>query len=135
MGRALLILNGQEARRKAAEWIKRAPINTRVTFQGPKRSLDQNSKLWASLTDIADQMSWHGQKLSTDDWKMLFLSALKQEMRMVQNLTGNGFVTLGRSSSELSKEEMSNLLELILCWGAEHSVKFAEPAQEELTNA
>jgi hypothetical protein len=135
MGRALLILNGHEARRKAADWIARAPVNTRVTFQGPKRSLDQNSKMWAALTDIATTTPWHGQYLSADDWKMLFLSALKQEMRLVQNLTDNGFVALGRSSSELSKEEMSNLLELILCWGAEHGVKFSEPAQEELANA
>jgi hypothetical protein len=131
MGRALLILNGQEARRKAASWVQKAPLNTRVTFQGPKRSLDQNSKLWASLTDIAEQMAWHGQKLSADDWKMLFLSALKQELRMVQNLSGNGFITLGRSSSDLSREEMSNLLELILAWGAEHGVKFNEPAELE----
>lgn len=124
MGRALLLLNGEEARRKAVDWIRRAPVNTRLTFQGPKRSLDQNSKLWAALSDIAAQMSWHGQKLSTEDWKVLFLSALKQEMRMVQNLNGNGFITLGRSSSELSREEMSNLLELIMAWGAEHQVVF-----------
>lgn len=124
MGRALLILNGQEARRKAVSWVERAPINTRLTFQGPKRSVDQNSKMWAALSDIATQMAWHGQKLSAEDWKMLFLSALKQEMRMVQNLNGNGFITLGRSSSDLSKEEMSDLLELILAWGAEHGVVF-----------
>jgi hypothetical protein len=124
MSRAIIILNGQEARRKAVDWVMRAPVNSRVTFQGPKRSLDQNSKLWAALSDIAGQMAWHGQKLSTEDWKVLFLSALKQEMRMVQNLSGNGFITLGRSSSELSKEEMSNLLELIMAWGAEHGVVF-----------
>jgi hypothetical protein len=76
-------------------------------------------------------MAWHGQKLSPDDWKMLFLSALKQEMRMVQNLSGNGFISLGRSSSSLSKEEMSNLLELIMAWGAEHGVRFNEPAELE----
>jgi hypothetical protein len=74
-------------------------------------------------------MSWHGQKLSADDWKMLFLSALKQEMRLVQNLSGNGFISLGRSSSDLSKEEMSNLLELILAWGAEHGVMFQKEAE------
>lgn len=129
MSRALLILNGQEARRKAADWIRRAPVNTRVTFQAPKRSLDQNSKMWAALSDIATQMAWHGQKLSTEDWKMLFLSALKQEMRMVQNLNGNGFITLGRSSSDLSKEEMSDLLELILAWGAEHGVEFQKETE------
>lgn len=131
MGRALLVLSGHDIREKAINWIKRAPINTRLTFQSPKRSLDQNAKMWASLTDIADQIQWHGQKLTPDDWKLIFLSGLKHEMRLVPNLDNNGFVMLGGSSSDLSKEEMSLLIELILCWGAEHDVTFHEPAQTE----
>jgi hypothetical protein len=131
VGRALLILNGQEARRKAVDWIRRAPVNSRVTFQGPKRSLDQNSKLWASLTDIAEQVRWHGQKLSTDDFKCIFIAGLKQELRAVPNLHNNGFITLGRSSSDLSKEEMSLLLELIVSWGAEHGVVFQDQRETE----
>lgn len=131
MGRALLILNGEEARRKAAGWIAKAPINTRVTFQGPKRSIAQNDKMWAALTDVAEQVKWHGQKLSADDFKTIFMAGLKQELRVVPNMNGNGLVQLGRSSSDLSKEETSLLIELILCWGAEHNVIFSEPAKME----
>ena len=43
-------------------------------------------------TDIAAQRKWYGQTLSTDDWKLLFMSALKQEMRLVPNLDATGFV-------------------------------------------
>lgn len=128
MSRALLVLSGDDIRAKAVNWIRKAPVNTRLEFKAPKRSLDQNSKMWASLTDVAEQVVWHGQKLTTDDWKVIFLQGLKQELRVVPNLENNGFVMLGRSSSDLSKEEMSLLIELILCWGAEHGVTFHEPA-------
>jgi hypothetical protein len=126
MSRAQLILNGEEARRKAASWVRQAPVNTRVTFQGPKRSVQQNDKMWAALTDVSEQLTWHGQKLSADDFKCIFIAGLKQELRAVPNLQNNGFITLGRSSSDLSKEEMSLLIELIISWGIEHGVVFQD---------
>jgi hypothetical protein len=71
--------------------------------KAPKRSLPQNDRMWAMLTDLAAQVKWHGLRLTADDWKLIFLDALKREVRMVPNLDGNGFVSLGRSSSDLSK--------------------------------
>ncbi len=124
MSRAVLILNGMENRRKAADWCMRGPLNSRVEFKGPKRTNDQNSAMWAALTDISTQVEHHGLKLSPDDWKLLMLDALKREVRMVPNLDGNGFVSLGRSSSDLSKSEMSDLLELIHAFGARNGVVF-----------
>jgi hypothetical protein len=82
--------------------------------------------MWAMLTDVAQQVDYHGLKLTTDDWKLLFLDALKREVRMVPNLDGNGLVSLGRSSSDLSKREMTDLIELIFAWGAQHGVTFKD---------
>jgi len=127
MSRALLVLWNDATRAKAIDWIRRAPRETRVTFQGPKRSLDQNSRLWACLTDVSTQLLWHGQRLSPDDWKIVFLSSLKQEMRIVPNIHGDGFVQLGRSSSDLSKEEMSDLFLIIEAFAARYGVKLLEP--------
>jgi hypothetical protein len=101
-----------------------AKPGTRVEFRDAKRSHDQNSKLWACLTDIASQLAWHGQKLTPDDFKLVFLDALKREMRIVPNIDGNGFVNLGRSSSNLSKADFADLLEIILAFGAQHGVVF-----------
>lgn len=78
------------------------------------------------LGEVSEQVTWHGVKLSPDDWKLVFLSALKRELRMVPNLDGNGFVQLGRSSSDLTKDEMSGLHELISAFGAQHGVTFRE---------
>lgn len=124
MSRAQLTLSGKTDRETASRWIEKAPAGTRVIFKDAKRSLAQNDRLWAMLTDIATQLEWHGQKLSTDSWKLLFLDALNQEMRLVPNLNGTGVVNLGRSSSNLSKAEFSELLELIAAFGAEHAVQF-----------
>jgi len=83
------------------------------------------------LTDVAQQLPWHGQRLSADDWKLIFLSGLNQEMRLVPNINGNGFVNLGRSSSDLSKAEMGELMDLIEAFGAQHGVTFHEGAKAE----
>jgi hypothetical protein len=126
MSRALLVINADSDRGKVAQFAHQVPIGTRVDFKAAKRSLDQNSKMWAMLTDIARQLPWHGVRLRPDDWKLLFLDALKRELRVVPNLDGTGFVNLGRSSADLSKEEMSDLLEVISEFGARHSVKFGD---------
>lgn len=124
MGRAVIPLHTQADKAKAMLWVDKAPWGTRVTFQGRKRTLDQNSKLWASLTDVATQLKWHGQTLSPEDYKILFLAALNTEMRIVPNLDGTGFVPLGRSSSNLSVAEMVDLIELIMAFGARRGVEF-----------
>ena len=131
MARALLVLANDIFRQRAIDWIRKAPKDTRVEFKDPKRTLDQNSRMWAMLTDVSTQVVWHGVKLSPDDWKLVFLDGLKRELRLVPNIDGNGFVNLGRSSSDLSKEEMADLFELMEAFGATHGVEFHDPKQGE----
>ena len=128
MGRALLVLWNDATRAKAIDWIRRAPAETRVTFQGPKRTLPQNDKLHAMITDIQTQILWHGQRLSMADWKLVFMAALKQETRIVPNIDGTGFVQLGRSTANLSTQEMSDLLLIVEAFAARYGVKMKEPA-------
>lgn len=127
MTRALLVLHSDAIRERAIHWVTKAPAETRVEFKAPKRSLPQNDRMWAMLTEVAQQLPWHGIKLSADDWKLIFLDALKRELRMVPNIDGSGFVNLGRSSSDLSKGEMADLITLIEQFGANHGVVFHDP--------
>ena len=131
MSRVLITLNGRFDRERAAALIAKAPAGTRVEFKASKRTLPQNDRMWAMLTDVAAQLPWHGVRLRPDDWKLIFLDALKREMRIVPNIDGNGFVNLGRSSSDLSKTEMSELIELIFAFGAKHGVRFHDDRVEE----
>ena len=129
MSRALVILDSPQTRAKAAGWVMKAPHGTRCEFKASKRSLPQNDRMWAMLTDIAQQLPWHGMSLKPDAWKLLFLDALKREVRAVPNLDGTGFVNIGGSSSDLSKSEMGDLMELIAAFGAQHGVVFADEAR------
>jgi hypothetical protein len=128
MTRYLKTLNSTADRQHAANMISQAPAGTRVEIKAAKRSLPQNDRMWAMLTEIAQQLKWHGVTLRPDDWKLIFLDALKRELRMVPNLDGSGFVNLGRSSSDLSKQEMSDLIELIFEFGSRHGVRFLDDA-------
>ena len=126
MSRATVIIRSCMDRKKIIAWADKVPNGTRVDFKQAKRTPDQNARMWAMLTEVSQQVAWHGLRLSADDWKLIFLDALKREVRMVPNIDNSGFVNLGRSSSDLSKEEMSGLIELIFAFGAEHDVKFNE---------
>ena len=124
MSRVAVILNCRAAREKASKWVLNAPLGTRFELKEPKRSLPQNDRMWAMLTDVSRQVAHHGIRYSPDDWKLIFLDALGREVRMAPNLDGTGFVNLGRSSSDLSKAEMTDLIELIFAYGAKHGVEF-----------
>ena len=131
MSRAVIVLYNDAQRDRACDWVRKAPVGSRVEFKGPKRTLPQNARFWAHITDVASQLTWHGVRLSTSDWRLIFLDGLKRELWIVPNIDGTGFVNLGRSSSDLSKEEMSDLMELIASFGAQHGVVFNDPMQSE----
>ncbi len=131
MGRALIVISGNADRERAANWVRLSPAGTRITFQRSKRTIDQNSRMWAMLTEIARLVPWHGVTLHPSDYKLIFLAALRQEMRIVPNLSGDGFVNIGVSSSDLSKSEMSDLIELLNLFAAERGIVFSWEEKKE----
>ena len=86
------------------------------------RSLAQNARLWAMLTEISEQVDWYGRKLTPEEWKHVFSASLKKQ-DVVPGLDG-GFVVLGLSTSRMTKGEMSDLQQLMEAFGAERGVKF-----------
>ena len=111
-------------RDKVSGWVAKAPPGTQICFKKPCRSLEQNSLMWARLADIARQVDWYGEKLSSEDWKDIFTASLRK-CKVVPGLDG-GFVVLGLRTSSMSNKEMTQLLELIAAFGAEKGVKFRE---------
>ena len=122
----ILKLVNANVRARAIEFVRDAPTDYVITISEPRRDLDINARLWASLTEISEQVEWYGKKLTPEDWKHVFTSSLRK-LEVVPNLEGNGFVALGLSTSRMSQREVSELLSLIYSFGDELGVKFKEP--------
>ena len=78
--------------------------------------------MWPLLEDLAQQVNWYGQKLTKEEWKDVMTAALKKQ-RAVPGIDG-GFVVLGEKTSRYTKQELSDLIEQIFAFGAQHNVKF-----------
>lgn len=130
MSRAMIIIRSDRDRTRAANWARKAPDGCRIEFKESKRTIPQNSMLWALLGDIAKQVEHAGRHYSPEDWKCLFMHALGQEVRFLPALDGQSFVPIGYRSSDLSKGEMTELIELILSFGAKRGVVFHDQQSE-----
>lgn len=118
----------ETARRNAISAVARAQDEMIVEIKPATRTVLQNARLWAMLTDISRQVEWHGLKLSPEDWKHIFSAGLKKQ-RAVPGLDG-GFVVLGQSTSKMTKAEMSELQELMSAFGDERGVKWSDPGPQ-----
>jgi len=95
-----------------------------VVIKDEKRPDICNRKMWAMLKDVSSQVEWYGKKLSDEDWKHVFSSAL-QKQNVVPGIDG-GYVVLGVSTRKQSQKWFSDLFELMHAFGAEHGVKWTE---------
>jgi len=129
MSRALVVLDSPVARQRAASWVMKAPHGTRCEFKASKRSLPQNDMMWSLLTEVSRQKEHAGRRYTPDQWKVLFMHACGREVQFVPSLDGSTFLPWGQSSSDLSKQEMTDLIEFILAWGAQNGVTFGDEAR------
>lgn len=104
--------------------VEQAPLGWRITIEQPRRTSAQNALMWTLLTAFADQVEHFGRKYDAATWKCILMKALGKELAFVPSLEGDEIVALGYRSSELSKEEMSNLVELAYAEGAKRGVVF-----------
>lgn len=125
MARAVVQIKGKADRNLIARWAAGVPDGTTVEFRAPRRSIDQNALMWSLLGQISKAVDWYGQKLSSEDWKDVLTASLRRT-RVVPGIDPGSFVPLGMRTSQMTKEEISDLLELIYAFGAERGVKFRE---------
>jgi len=130
MSRHLLTIYSQEDRERAAKYIRTCPVGTRVEVKAIKRSLPQNDLMWAMLTDVAAQKDHNGRRYTPDQWKVIFMCAIGREVQFIPSLDGKTFIPWGQSSSDLSRQEMTALIDFIDAWGAQNGVTFHHPAEK-----
>jgi hypothetical protein len=96
----------------------------------PRRTKEQNDKIWPMLRDLAKQVVWGGMPAGTlneYDWKDLITAALKQQ-RVIPGLTG-GVVVLGGHTSRMSVQQMSEMIEYMYAFGTEHDILWSEKSR------
>lgn len=114
---------------RVLEWIKA------MTFAGHRlvmsirtetRSTKQNAMMWSCLTDLSNQVTWFGKKLTKEGWKD-FITGHLDGQDLVPNMDGTGFVSIqrGRSTSTMTIREMVAVIDLCHAFGADQGVKWS----------
>lgn len=130
MDKAYFVLSHQAARKNAMHHVSIAPDGYVVEIKEKTRTLEQNSKMWPMLQDIARQVEWYGNWLTDEEWKDFFTAILKLQ-KVVPNMDKSGFIAVGGSTSKMGKKLFSDLIELMYAFGSEHNVIWSEPKQIE----
>lgn len=125
MSREVVQIRDNADREKIVRWARHVLIGTTVEFRAPRRSNDQNALMWSLLSQISKGVDWYGQKLTSEDWKDVLTASLRRA-RVVPGIDAGSFVPLGMRTSQMTKAELAELIELIYCFGAEHNVRFRE---------
>ena len=124
-------LRDQRIKNNCLDVIKELPTDDKkplvVKIQPMTRSLEQNSKLHALLSDISKQCEFNGEKRDIDTWKMIMVSAHKiatgGKAEMVIGLEGE-VINLRESTAQMSVQRLASLIEYITSWGVQNGVRF-----------
>ena len=104
-------LRDQRIKNNCLDLIKELPTDDKkplvVKIQPITRSLEQNSKLHALLSDISKQCEFNGKKRDIDTWKMIMVSAHKLatggQAEMVIGLEGGSYQSTRKHRSNERK--------------------------------
>ena len=119
-----VILATPTRRATAKRLIDAAPQGAVLTIREARRTVEQNDKLWALLSDIS-RAKPEGRMHTPEVWKCLFMQACGHAVQFEVGLDEKPF-PVGFRSSRMTKAQMSEMIEFVLAWGAEKGVQFAD---------
>ncbi|KLW48327.1 protein NinB [Enterobacter sp. MGH86] len=105
-------------------YIRTLPVNPRapmvVEAREETRTDKQNRLMWPLLKDLSDQVVWHGEKLTREEWKDLITVLVNQtqdqEQKSAPGING-GRVYFGVRTSKSSKRYMVDVIVAIYWFG------------------
>lgn len=123
MNKRVFVLSHEQARSRAVQCVADAPDGSVIEVRGPRRTGEQNAALHARLTEIAIRCEWAGKKWPLEIWKRLLTAAWcrasGQAVTILPAIDGQGVDIVFRRTSELTRNECSELLEFVNAWAAE----------------
>lgn len=97
-----------------------------------QRSLAQNARMWAMLTDLEEQLPWHDWqrreiRMSKYEWKDFLTATFRKEQRMVMGEDGASFVLVGSHTRTMGVGEMADFITFIEAFAVPRGVVFTDP--------
>lgn len=124
------ILNNDFTRARAKMLIDKAPAGYVAEVREPKRTKVQSDKMWAMLTDISVSRPG-GERYTPQEWKERIMHACGWECQFLPGiLDGRPFPT-GYRSSQMTKTQMSAMIDWMQAWGDEAGVRWSDESREE----
>lgn len=93
-----------------AAMLKDGPVSVRLS-PASKRSGQANKLMWVKLHELERTRRWHGRKLAASNWKHLITAGMEQKV-VVPNIAGDGFVVLGKATSNMTVKQMNLVIEM-----------------------
>jgi hypothetical protein len=129
--RRKIVLGSEGHRQTVGALVAAMPPGSVVTIDPPRRTLPQNSRLYALLSDIAASgFEWAGCRRTVDELKVLFVSAhALVEGRHQEVIPGfeDEPVALRESTAAMSKERLGSLMDYIEAFAAQRGIRLSGP--------
>lgn len=109
----------------AKSLIDKAPKAAVLSIKPATRSTDQNSKLWAMLSDVSRSKP-ENRHWTPEVWKCAFMHVLGHQVRFCEGLDGSGPFPMGFSTSKLSVAQMADLITVVQEYGDRHEVVWSD---------
>ncbi len=123
------VLSSPYARSRAKMLIDKAPDGYVATVAGPKRTLAQNDRFYAMLTDISVSMPG-GARYTPDEWKPRIMQACGFECQFLPGILDGHPFPVGFRSSQLTKAQMTALMDWMQAWGDEQGVRWTDEQKD-----
>ena len=110
---ALTIIDGRDIPELAAAvaaMLQDGPVRVKLS-PASIRSGQANKLMWVKLHELERTRRWHGRKLAASNWKHLITAGMEQKV-VVPNIAGDGFVVLGKATSNMTVKQMNLVIEM-----------------------
>lgn len=128
------IIQSDRDRAFALRAVQTAKIGMQVKISKPTRTTEQNGRLHALLTDLAEQLVWPpkgGELHDLEYWKractLTWLHETNEHPEIITTLDGQHIGLFVPRTSELDVEKAASLNVWIEAFGATNGVVFKEP--------
>lgn len=130
--RATFVLQTERDRGFALAAVMKAPLGMAVLISHPKRTNDQNRRMWSMLQAIADSdLTFDGERLEPEEWKDVLGSAWRkvngrESGRLRKGLEGEPVLLGSFQSSALTTKEFAEFSDSVLAFIDTNGVRWLE---------